>query len=91
MILRQTPPAGLCVNGDWRCRVWKELVKQTMTSAFQEDVSVTLREMGIAHDFEYETEDGLFSLDIAFTGAHSRVSTLLFAETAESTEMMVTG
>lgn len=37
-------------------------------STFQRDVSARLDEMGIQHALEYEAEEGLFSIDIAFSG-----------------------
>ncbi|CAL8461792.1 g1323 [Coccomyxa elongata] len=55
-------------------RVWKETVKNTLSSRFHMDVSQMLRDMGVAHDFEYVTEDGLFSLDIATAGPRGPVA-----------------
>lgn len=61
--------------GVWQLdRVWKETVKHTLSSRFHLDVSKMLRDMGIAHDFEYVTEDGLFSLDIATAGPRGPVA-----------------
>ncbi len=61
--------------GVWRLgRVWKETVKNTLSSRFHMDVSQMLRDMGVAHDFEYVTEDGLFSLDIATAGPRGPVA-----------------
>ena len=59
-----------------RCggRVWKETVKHTLSSRFHIDVSKVLRELNVAHDFEYVTEDGLFSLDIALRGPRGPVA-----------------
>ncbi|KAK9908644.1 hypothetical protein WJX75_000861 [Coccomyxa subellipsoidea] len=55
-------------------RVWKETVKHTLSSRFHIDVSKVLRELNVAHDFEYVTEDGLFSLDIALRGPRGPVA-----------------
>lgn len=55
-------------------RVWKATVKNTLSSRFHIDVSKMLRELGVAHDFEFVTEDGLFSLDIALAGPRGPVA-----------------
>ena len=49
-------------------RVWKKLAQETSSSNFQKDVSARLKEMGIEHVEEFLAEEGLFSIDIAFSG-----------------------
>lgn len=49
-------------------RVWKKTALQTLNSRFHMDVSEKLHFMGIPHEDEFVTEDGLFSIDVAVTG-----------------------
>lgn len=51
-----------------RCSVWRRLQESYTTSEFQRDVSDRLSELGIDHVEEYVTEQGLFRIDIAFSG-----------------------
>lgn len=44
------------------------MTHHAVVSAFQKDVSERLVEMDIRHKQEYMAEEGLFSIDIAFTG-----------------------
>ncbi|KAK9846558.1 hypothetical protein WJX81_006537 [Elliptochloris bilobata] len=55
-------------------RSWRLQVCATVVSSFQADVSATLNFMGVPHSVEYETEDGLFSLDIVVHGPRGRVA-----------------
>ena len=48
--------------------MWKKLAQETSSSNFQKDVSARLKEMGIEHVEEFLAEEGLFSIDIAFSG-----------------------
>lgn len=47
---------------------WKRGSSKVVISQFHREVSDTLTNMGVPHEIEYITEDGLFSLDIALKG-----------------------
>lgn len=49
-------------------------VAQTVNSRFHMDVSEHLARLRVAHDYEFTTPDGLFSLDIATRGPRGRVA-----------------
>ena len=51
-----------------------EGVAQTANSRFHMDVSEHLRRLRVAHDYEFVTEDGLFSIDIATCGPRGQVA-----------------
>ena len=48
-------------------------VAQTVNSRFHMDVSEQLARLRVAHDYEFTTEDGLFSIDIATRGPRGQV------------------
>ena len=56
------------------CRVWRPTAAQTLNSRFHMDVSEKLHFMGIAHEDEFLTEDGCFSIDIVVTGPNGPVA-----------------
>ena len=56
------------------CRVWRTTAAQTLNSRFHMDVSEKLHFMGIAHEDEFLTEDGCFSIDIVVTGPKGPVA-----------------
>ena len=56
------------------CRVWRASAGQTLNSRFHMDVSEKLQFMGIAHEDEFLTEDGCFSIDIVLTGLRGPVA-----------------
>ena len=60
--------------GVWICRVWRTTAAQTLNSRFHMDVSEKLHFMGIAHEDEFLTEDGCFSIDIVVTGPKGPVA-----------------
>ena len=55
-------------------RVWKKTALQTLNSRFHMDVSEKLHFMGVAHEDEFVTEDGAFSIDIAVTGPNGPIA-----------------
>ena len=58
----------------WACRVWRTTAAQTLNSRFHMDVSEKLHLMGIAHEDEFLTEDGCFSIDIVVSGPKGPVA-----------------
>ena len=45
-------------------KAWKVGTSRVVISQFHREVSAALTKMGVPHEIEYVTEDGLFSLDI---------------------------
>ena len=49
-------------------KAWKVGTSRVVISQFHREVSAALTNMGVPHEIEYVTEDGLFSLDIVLRG-----------------------
>ena len=49
-------------------KAWKVGTSKVVISQFHRQVSAALTKMGVPHEIEYVTEDGLFSLDIVLRG-----------------------
>ena len=64
MGLRSVPCHGLAADRDVHLQAWKNTVKRTLISELHRRVSRALSSMGLQHECEVVTDDGLFSVDI---------------------------
>ena len=60
----ETPRILRAANRDVHSQAWKKTVKRTLISELHRRVSRALSSMGLQHECEVVTDDGLFSVDI---------------------------